>query len=49
MRQILSRNAWMSEYIKTSKNLIYPLIDQSKNIIVILKLQKDIFDKFYIL
>lgn len=23
-------NVWMSEYIKTSKNLIYPLIDQSK-------------------
>lgn len=28
MKQILSRNAWMSEYIKASKNLIYPLIDQ---------------------
>lgn len=28
MKQILSRNAWMSEYTKTSKNLIYPLIDQ---------------------
>ena len=36
----------MSEYIKTAKNLIYPLIDQSKNVIVLLILQKDIFEKF---
>lgn len=49
MKQILSRNAWMSEYIKTSQNLIYLLIDQSKKVIVILKLQKDRFDKFYVL
>lgn len=38
MKWVLSRNAWMSEYIKTSKNLIYPLIDQSKNVIVLLKI-----------